>query len=132
MFVPWIDWDVAMRIDEKSLLAHIAEQVAIVQTITFLPGSSVDVCVVQEEDDFFFFHTALSCSGARATARVAPTIHGSRPPREVGEPVVLEAPPILVLHFQMEGRLLPPGRAYPKTLSILLANFVNRAINNPG
>src|SRR5947199_9784041 len=51
-----------MRIDEKSLLAHILEQVVIVLTIPFLPGRSVDVRVVQEEDNFFFFHNALSCS----------------------------------------------------------------------
>ncbi len=62
MFVPRIDWDIAMRIDEKSLLTHILEPVVIVQTISFLPGSSVDIRIVQEEDDFFFFHNDLSCS----------------------------------------------------------------------
>src|SRR6266567_5292787 len=118
MFVPWIDGDVAMRIDEKSLLTHIVEQVVIVQTISFLPGSSVDVRKVQEEDDFFLFHNAFSFSEYESFGLVSS--------------VVLEVPPIPVLHFQMEGRLLPPGRAYPKTQSILLANFVNRAINNPG
>src|SRR6266702_1736926 len=59
MFIPWIDGNVAMRVDEKSLLTHILEQVAIVQTISFLLGSPVNVGVVQEEDDFFFFHNDL-------------------------------------------------------------------------
>jgi hypothetical protein len=46
--------------------------------------------------------------------------------------VVLKAPPIPVLHFQMEGRLLPPSRAYAKILSMTLVNFVNRDIDKPG
>src|SRR6266849_236593 len=59
LYVPWIDWNVAMSIDEKSPFAHIVEQVVIVQTISFLLGSPVDVRIIHEEDDFFFFHTAL-------------------------------------------------------------------------
>src|SRR5947209_14746796 len=118
MFVPWIYWYVAMRIDEKSLLAYILEQVAIVQAISFLPGGSVDIRVVQEEDDFFFFHNDLSCSeyGSYCLFRS----------------VVLEAPPIPVLHFQMEGRLHPSISRYPRTLSMTLVNFVNRGIDKPG
>ena len=49
-----------MRIDEKSLLTNILEQVVIVEAISFLPGSSVDIGIVQEEDDFFFCHNDLS------------------------------------------------------------------------
>src|SRR5436305_9066480 len=60
MFVPWIYGDIAMSIDEKAMLTDILEQVAIVQAISFLPGSSVDVCIVQEEDNFFFFHNKFS------------------------------------------------------------------------
>src|SRR5437667_6161609 len=61
MLIPWIYWNVAMSIDEKSILAHILEQVVIVHAIPFLPGCPVDVRVVEEEDDFFFFHNDPSC-----------------------------------------------------------------------
>src|SRR5438477_12176106 len=118
MLVPGIDRDVAMCVEKKSPLVHIVEQVVIVQTVSFLPGRSVYIRVVQEEDDFFFFHNDLSCSeyGSYCLFRS----------------VVLEAPPIPVLHFQMEGRLHPSISRYPRTLSMTLVNFVNRGIDKPG
>src|SRR5439155_23086845 len=115
MLVPGIDRDVAMLMDEKSLLAYILEQVVIVQTISFLPGRSVYIRVVQEEDNFFFFHNDLSCSEYDSHC--------------LFRSVVLEAPPIPVLHFQMEGRLYPSISRYPRTLSMTLVNFVNRGID---
>src|SRR5258706_4687999 len=38
------------------MLAEIVKQIGIVHAIPFLPGRSIDIGVVQEEDDFFFFH----------------------------------------------------------------------------
>ena len=43
--------------------------------------------------------------------------------------VLLEAPPIPVLNFHMEGRLHPSISIYPRTLSMRMVNFVNRAID---
>src|SRR5258708_19813683 len=98
MFIPRIDWNVAMRIDEKSILTNIVEQVAIIQPISFLPGSSVYVRIVQKEHNFFFFHNDPSCSEYES--------HG------LFSSVVLEAPPILLLNCYPEETLHLPFYAY--------------------
>jgi hypothetical protein len=60
MFVSRIDRDIAMRIDEKSILTHILEQILVVHTKPFLPGAPVYVCIIQEQHNFFY--DALSFS----------------------------------------------------------------------
>ena len=72
------------RVEKKAPLAHIVEQVMIVQTISFLLGSPVDVRIIHEEDDFFFFHNELSCSEYEF--------------HDLFSSVVLEVPPIPVLN----------------------------------
>src|SRR5437899_781649 len=63
-----------MRIDEKSILTHILEQVLIVHTKSFLPGASVYVCIVQEQHNFFFFHNDLSFSESNSHMNVHSSI----------------------------------------------------------